>query len=102
MRIAIDIRKINQFGIGTYIWNLIRNLGEVDTSNEYRLIGSDRNFQDLGSMPPNFKQLIQPEVDSIWRGYFFFPMGVRENEGGIFFVTHHPSPICRSARPFFS
>jgi hypothetical protein len=28
MRIAIDIRKINQFGIGTYIWNLIRNLGQ--------------------------------------------------------------------------
>src|SRR4051812_8047121 len=98
MRIAIDIRKINQFGIGTYIWNLIRNLGEVDTSNEYRLIGSDRNFQDLGSMPPNFKQLIQPEVDSVWRDHLVVPMALRNHEVDIFHVTHHESPIAVPTR----
>ena len=38
MRIAIDIRKINEFGVGTYIWNLMRNLGAIDTENEYLLI----------------------------------------------------------------
>ena len=40
MRIAMDIRKINEFGVGTYIWNLVRNLGAIDTANEYFLIGS--------------------------------------------------------------
>lgn len=44
MRIAIDIRKINEFGIGTYIWNLVRNLAAIDERNEYLLIGSNRNF----------------------------------------------------------
>jgi glycosyltransferase involved in cell wall biosynthesis len=98
MRIAIDIRKINQFGIGTYIWNLTRNLGAVDTSNEYRLIGSDRNFQDLGPLPPNFKQLVQPEESSAWRNYLLLPMALRQHEVDIYHATHHESPIAVPAR----
>ena len=98
MRIAIDIRKINQFGIGTYIWNLIRNLGAVDTSNDYRLIGSDRNFQELGPLPPNFKQLPQPEDDALWRDHFVVPMALRKHKVDIFHVTHHESPIAVPAR----
>jgi len=98
MRIAIDIRKINQFGIGTYIWNLIRNLGAVDTSNDYRLIGSDRNFQELGPLPPNFKQLPQPEEDALWRDHFVVPMALRKHKVDIFHVTHHESPIAVPAR----
>jgi glycosyltransferase involved in cell wall biosynthesis len=98
MRIAIDIRKINQFGIGTYIWNLIRNLGAVDTSNEYRLIGSDQNFQELGPLPPNFKQLPQPEQDAAWLDHFVLPMALRKHQVDIFHVTHHESPIAVPAR----
>jgi len=98
MRIAIDIRKVNQFGIGTYIWNLIRNLGAVDTSNDYRLIGSDRNFQELGPLPPNFKQLPQPEEDALWRDHFVVPMALRKHKVDIFHVTHHESPIAVPAR----
>jgi glycosyltransferase involved in cell wall biosynthesis len=98
MRIAIDIRKINQFGIGTYIWNLIRNLGEVDTSNEYRLIGSDQNFQDLGTLPPNFKQLVLPEEDSAWRDHIVLPMALRKHAVDIVHVTHHESPIAVPTR----
>ena len=49
MRIAIDIRKINEFGVGTYIWNLVRNLSALDDRNEYLLIGSHRNFHELGN-----------------------------------------------------
>ena len=30
MRIAFDIRKLNDFGIGTYIRNLILNLANLD------------------------------------------------------------------------
>jgi len=93
MRIAIDIRKINQFGIGTYIWNLIRNLGEVDKSNEYHLIGSVRNFQELGALPSNFKLLLQPDENSLWRDQFVLPMALRKHEVDIVHVTHHESPI---------
>jgi glycosyltransferase involved in cell wall biosynthesis len=62
------------------------------------LIGSDLNFQDLGSLPPNFKQLIQPEEDSVWRDHLVLPMALRKHEVDIFHVTHHESPIAVPAR----
>src|SRR6266404_3688737 len=66
MRIAIDIRKINEFGVGTYIWNLVRNLSAIDERNDYLLVGSNRNFHELGPLPPNFRQLYQPDEDALW------------------------------------
>ena len=89
MRIAIDIRKINEFGVGTYIWNLVRNLAMVDTQNEYLLIGSNRNFHELGPLPANFKQLYQPEEESTWRHHVTIPFALRRQEADIVHVPHH-------------
>lgn len=41
MKIAIDIRKINDFGIGTHIENLVTNLARIDLKNEYILFYKD-------------------------------------------------------------
>lgn len=89
MRIAIDIRKINEFGVGTYIWNLVRNLAIVDAQNEYLLIGSNRNFHELGPLPANFKQLYQPEEESRWRHHVTIPFALRRQEVDIVHVPHH-------------
>src|SRR5436190_12210101 len=93
MRIAIDIRKINEFGVGTYIWNLVRNLGTVDTVNEYLLIGSERSYQELGQLPPNFSSFLQPEGRSIWRDQYALPMALRRHDVDVVHVTHHESVI---------
>ncbi len=66
MRVAIDIRKINEFGVGTYIWNLVRNIAAIDHQNDYLLLGSNRNFHELGPLPENFRQLYQPDGDTFW------------------------------------
>jgi glycosyltransferase involved in cell wall biosynthesis len=89
MRIAIDIRKINEFGVGTYIWNLVRNLAAIDLQNEYLLIGSQRNVHELGPLPPNFKQLYQPEEDSLWRHHVTIPFALRRYNVDIVHVPHH-------------
>ena len=39
MRVAIDIRPIRDFGVGTYIRNIVRHLGRIDEHNDYFLIG---------------------------------------------------------------
>lgn len=93
MRIAIDIRKINEFGVGTYIWNLVRNLAVVDTQNEYLLIGSNRNFHELGPLPANFKQLYQPEEESRWRHHVALPFALRRQEVDIVHVPHHEASL---------
>jgi glycosyltransferase involved in cell wall biosynthesis len=93
MRIAIDIRKINEFGVGTYIWNLVRNLAAIDSQNEYLLIGSHRNFHELGPLPVNFRQLYQPEDETLWRHHITIPFALRRQNVDIVHVPHHEAPF---------
>ena len=93
MRIAIDIRKINEFGVGTYIWNLVRNLGAIDDRNDYLLVGSRRNFHELGPLPPNFKQLYQPDEDALWRNHVAIPFALDRQGVDVVHVPHHEAPF---------
>ena len=93
MRIAIDIRKINEFGVGTYIWNLVRNIAALDNRNEYLLIGSQRHFHELGPLPSNFKQLYQPDDNRLWINHWVIPMALRRHQVDILHVPHHEPPV---------
>lgn len=53
--IAIDARKIQDFGIGTYVRNLVRWLGEIDTENRYLLLTHDTERDFFGTLPDNFE-----------------------------------------------
>ena len=54
MRVAIDIRRITEFGVGTYTRNAIRTLARLDRENEYFLIGIPGKLGEIGALPPNF------------------------------------------------
>lgn len=55
MRIAIDIRRINEFGVGTYTRNIVRALAQLDQQNEYFLLGPTEKVNEIGKLPGNFK-----------------------------------------------
>jgi len=63
VKIAIDIRRMTEFGVGTYIRNVVRTLGRLDRENKYLLIGPPPKVKEIGSLPPNFHMvpLIAPE-----------------------------------------
>src|SRR4051812_38571711 len=92
MRIAIDIRKINEFGVGTYIWNLVRNIAELDRRHEYRLIGTHRHLHEIGPLPANFQQLYEPEGDSFLRNHWTLPRLLRREGVDLLHVPHHEAP----------
>ena len=54
MRVAIDIRRINEFGVGTYTRNAIRTLARLDNFNEYFLLGIPGRLGDIEPLPDNF------------------------------------------------
>ena len=45
VKIAIDIRRMTEFGVGTYIRNVVRTLGRLDHETTYFLIGSPAKSQ---------------------------------------------------------
>src|SRR5579864_3144359 len=54
VKIAIDIRRMTEFGVGTYIRNVVRTLGRLDHANQFVLIGSPAKVEEIGALPPNF------------------------------------------------
>ena len=72
MKIAIDIRRMTEFGIGTYTRNVLRALGRLDRQSKYFLIGSPEKVKEIGSLPPNFHTVPLLEPDSTFKGYFEF------------------------------
>jgi hypothetical protein len=51
VRIAIDIRRMNEFGVGTYTRNIVRMLARLDTENEYFLLGQRQKASEIGALP---------------------------------------------------
>jgi glycosyltransferase involved in cell wall biosynthesis len=54
VKIAIDIRRMTEFGVGTYIRNVVRSLGRLDHETEYFLIGPPAKVEEIGKLPANF------------------------------------------------
>lgn len=92
MRVAIDIRKVEEFGVGTYIWNLVRALTEVDQRNEYLLVGSARHASELGPLPSNFRAVHFP-ASSKWRNHVDLPIRLKRLGVRVFHVPHDGPPL---------
>src|SRR5579863_9361478 len=63
VKVAIDIRRMAEFGVGTYIRNVVRTLGRLDHETTYLLIGSPAKVKEIGPLPANFHTvpLAEPE-----------------------------------------
>jgi len=72
VKIAIDIRRMTEFGVGTYIRNVVRTLGRLDEGNEYFLIGPAAKVEEIGALPPNFHTVPQFAPERSVQGYRAF------------------------------
>ena len=55
MRIGIDARKLHDFGIGTYIRNLLRQLARIDHDTDYVIFSRPEDGEALGGLGANFR-----------------------------------------------
>jgi glycosyltransferase involved in cell wall biosynthesis len=60
---------MTDFGVGTYIRNVVRALGRLDLDNEYSLIGSPEKVAEMGPLPPNFHSVPLLKSDATAKGY---------------------------------
>ncbi|MGA8308517.1 MAG: glycosyltransferase family 1 protein, partial [Terriglobales bacterium] len=72
MRVAIDIRRMTEFGVGTYTRNIVRALGRLDSKSNYFLIGPPEKVAEIGSLPANFRSVPLLGNDSTVKSYFDF------------------------------
>jgi glycosyltransferase involved in cell wall biosynthesis len=84
--IAIDVRRLGFFGIGTYIRNLVRALAQLDRENRYTLVTLPGAGADLASLGPNFATIPFPLPDLDLRQNATFPLFARKLKADLFHI----------------
>jgi glycosyltransferase involved in cell wall biosynthesis len=75
--IAIDARRIRDFGIGTYIRSLVHALSNIDHENRYTLISGAGDVRTLAGLPENFQAAVYSRSDNTALDHIAFPMFLR-------------------------
>ena len=88
MKVAIDIRRMTEFGIGTYIRNVVRTLACLDRDSQYFLIGSADRMSECGALPPNFHSVPLDEPDNTLKGSLDFRAIVRRLDCDVVHIPH--------------
>jgi glycosyltransferase involved in cell wall biosynthesis len=88
MRVAIDIRPIRDFGVGTYIRNVVRILGRIDQQSDYFLIGGRDRVREVGRLPDNFHIVPFSADETSYRGYFGFRQVLRHYQCDLVHIPH--------------
>jgi glycosyltransferase involved in cell wall biosynthesis len=99
VRIAIDARKLRDFGIGTYVRNLLRQLARLDPSSEYVLLCRESDSGIVSELGPNFRAVREQALPYSVREQFAIPLDLRREGAQLFHAPHYvlpPLTPCRS------
>src|SRR5258706_14450410 len=92
-KIVIDVRRVRDFGIGTYIRNLTQALGELDKVNRYVLVGFKQDQPLLAGLPENFQLAAYGRNDDDYWDNIFFPLFVRRFTPDIIHIPLNRVPL---------
>jgi glycosyltransferase involved in cell wall biosynthesis len=93
IRILIDVRHINDFGIGTYIRNLVKALAGIDQENHYTLTATTAETSELVGLPSNFETAIyHAPKRGVWDN-ISFPWFVRGLAPDVIHIPLNEVPI---------
>ena len=99
MRIAIDARKLHDYGIGTYVRNLLRQLGRQQSKHEYVVLCREADCETVEECGPQFKPIVESARAYSVAEQFAVPMDLRREAVDLFHAPHYVLPAltpCRS------
>ena len=79
---------MTEFGIGTYIRNVVRALARLDRESKYFLIGSPEKMAEFGALPPNFHAVALDGADDTLKGTLAFRAIVRRLGCDVVHIPH--------------
>ena len=99
MRIALDVRKLHDFGIGTYVRNLLRQLARFDHDTEYVLLCRQDDRQVAKQLGENFRAITEPSGQYSVTEQLSVPINLGRTSPDLFHTPHYVLPVltpCRS------
>ena len=99
MRIGIDARKLHDFGIGTYIRNLLRHLARMDDRTEFVVFCRPEDRETLSTLGENFRAVPETAANYSVAEQLRIPLALQREGVTLFHAPHYVLPAlvrCRS------
>ena len=93
LRIVVDVRRVRDFGIGTYIRGLLHALGAIDQSNEYILVALPEDEGSFSGLPPNFNTVTYRKSDSYSLNHVAFPLFLHRLQPSLVHIPLNQVPL---------
>jgi glycosyltransferase involved in cell wall biosynthesis len=96
MKIAIDARKWRDYGIGTYVRNLVRHLARIDHETTYFLFCDDADESTLRDLAENFVPVVERSGGYSVQEHFSIPRQLERLGADLLHSPHYVVPLlCR-------
>jgi glycosyltransferase involved in cell wall biosynthesis len=92
VRIGIDARKLHDFGIGTYIRNLLRQLARMDRQTEFVLLCRREDRETLGALGENFRAVVETAGNYSIAEQVKVPWALKREGVTLFHAPHYVLP----------
>ena len=92
MRVAIDARKLHDYGIGTYVRNLVHELSRRDDDAEYVLLCAPADVESLKQLGPRFTPVVERSGNYSIREQFGVPLTLARTRIDLFHAPHYVVP----------
>jgi glycosyltransferase involved in cell wall biosynthesis len=99
VRIGIDARKLHDFGIGTYIRNLLRHLARIDSQTEFVIFCRPEDRETLAQIGENFRPVPESSGNYSIAEQLKIPLAVKREGVTLYHAPHYVLPPlvrCRS------
>ena len=91
--IVIDARRIRDFGIGTYIRNLVHALGAGRPRNRYTLVSGPADVRTLAGLPETFGTAVYARNDHAALDHVAFPLFLRSLQPDLVHIPLNRVPL---------
>jgi glycosyltransferase involved in cell wall biosynthesis len=92
LKIAIDARKLRDYGIGTYVRNLLRHLARIDGATDYVVLCRETDCRWVGELGANFRPIAENSPGYSIREQFRVPLDLRRERVDLFHAPHYVLP----------
>jgi len=99
VRIAIDARKLHDFGIGTYVRNLLREFARQPYDDQFLVLCHPADRDEIGGFGPKLTPVIEEAANYSARELLSVPTVLRRLRAELFHAPHYVvSPL--TPRPY--
>jgi glycosyltransferase involved in cell wall biosynthesis len=91
--IVIDARRLQDFGIGTYIRSLVRAIAAIDGTNRYTLVKAPGDERSLRDLPENFRTTVYGRSDQSPIDHALFPLFLSELKPDLVHIPLNRVPL---------